>query len=341
MVSLMDMVWDTAAHILSVFGFGFGGLLLLLGFLVTLFEVVNLPTDLFVDTLILDEDAFGFGFGGLLLFLGFLVTLFEVVNLPTDLFVDTLILDEEYDYVILGGGSAGCVLANRLSADQSKMVLLLEAGGMEDAFSQVPLFAPLLIGGKFDWKYLPEPQEYACLSMEHQRCPWARGMAMGGSSAINFMFYVRGNRRDYDIWRDDFGAHGWSYEDVLPHFRNIETSSVPDHDASRARTAESCRRARAAAAIRARRCASSILHQRSDTYGDDPRNERGARSQRIPAQPAQQPIGEQRHFQRHLVSIHTSAILNTILLDQRHLGNEARNGDDDTDCVQRHLEYRP
>ncbi|XP_037572184.1 4-pyridoxate dehydrogenase-like [Dermacentor silvarum] len=191
MASLMDMVWDTAAHILS---------------------------------------AFGFRFGGLLLFLGFLVTLFEVANLPTDLFVDKLILLEEYDYVILGGGSAGCVLANRLSADQSKMVLLLEAGGMEDAFSQVPLFAPLLIGGRFDWKYLPEPQEYACLSMEHQRCPWARGMAMGGSSAINFMFYVRGNRRDYDIWRDDFGAHGWSYEDVLPHFMNIETSSVPDHD---------------------------------------------------------------------------------------------------------------
>ncbi|XP_037572182.1 glucose dehydrogenase [FAD, quinone] [Dermacentor silvarum] len=191
MASLMDIVWDTAAHILS---------------------------------------AFGFRFGGLLLFLGHLVTKFELANLPTDLLVDNFHLPEKYDYVIVGGGSAGCVLANRLSADQSKMVLLLEAGGMEDAFSQVPLFAPLLIGGKFDWKYLPEPQEYACLSMEHQRCPWARGMAMGGSSAINFMFYVRGNRRDYDIWRDDFGAHGWSYEDVLPHFRNIETSSVPDHD---------------------------------------------------------------------------------------------------------------
>nr|XP_037286065.1 glucose dehydrogenase [FAD, quinone]-like [Rhipicephalus microplus] len=101
---------------------------------------------------------------------------------------------------------------------------------MEDAFAQVPLFAPLLIGDKFDWKYLPEQQENACLSMKDQRCPWARGKAMGGSSAINFMFYVRGNRRDYDIWRDKFGAYGWSYDDVLPHFKNIETSRVPDHD---------------------------------------------------------------------------------------------------------------
>ncbi|KAL1485107.1 hypothetical protein MTO96_048814, partial [Rhipicephalus appendiculatus] len=101
---------------------------------------------------------------------------------------------------------------------------------MEDAFAQVPLFAPLLIGDRLDWKYLPEPQEHACLSMKDQRCPWARGKAMGGSSAINFMFYVRGNQRDYDIWRDEFGAYGWSYEDVLPHFKNIETSRVPDHD---------------------------------------------------------------------------------------------------------------
>lgn len=182
------------------------------------------------DTGALILTAFGLGFQGLLLFLGHLVTKFELANLPTDLLVDNFHLPEKYDYVIVGGGSAGCVLANRLSADQNNTVLLLEAGSMEDAFSQVPLFAPLLIGGTFDWKYLPEPQQYACLSMEHQRCPWARGKAMGGSSAINFMLYVRGNRRDYDIWRDDFGAHGWSYEDVLPHFMNIEMSRVPDHD---------------------------------------------------------------------------------------------------------------
>ncbi|XP_077557563.1 glucose dehydrogenase [FAD, quinone]-like [Haemaphysalis longicornis] len=67
--------------------------------------------------------------------------------------------------------------------------------------------------------------------MVDKRCNWARGRALGGSSSINFMFYVRGNKRDYDNWQDNFGAYGWSYEDVLPHFRNIETSYVPDHDA--------------------------------------------------------------------------------------------------------------
>ncbi|KAH7943944.1 hypothetical protein HPB52_013722 [Rhipicephalus sanguineus] len=182
------------------------------------------------DTLGGAVSVFGYGFEPLLTFLGTLVSIFRLVNLPTDLAVDTPILYHHYDYVIVGGGSAGCVLANRLSADPTRTVLLIEAGGMENAFAQVPLFAPLLIGDRFDWKYLPEPQEHACLSMKDQRCPWARGKALGGSSAINFMFYVRGNRRDYDIWRDEFGAHGWSYDDVLPHFKNIETSRVPGHE---------------------------------------------------------------------------------------------------------------
>ncbi|KAH8036792.1 hypothetical protein HPB51_005747 [Rhipicephalus microplus] len=188
--------------------------------------------DFFWDTLGNLLSFFTFGFEPLFTFLGILVSIFQLVNLPTDFAVDTRVLHDRYDYVIVGGGSAGCVLANRLSADPTRTVLLIEAGGMEDAFAQVPLFAPLLIGDKFDWKYLPEQQENACLSMKDQRCPWARGKAMGGSSAINFMFYVRGNRRDYDIWRDKFGAYGWSYDDVLPHFKNIETSRVPDHDES-------------------------------------------------------------------------------------------------------------
>ncbi|KAH7943063.1 hypothetical protein HPB52_004880 [Rhipicephalus sanguineus] len=155
---------------------------------------------------------------------------------------ETPILYTHYDYVIVGGGSAGCVLANRLSADPSRTVLLIEAGQMEENYTmfsqtplvfigtQVPLFAPLLIGSEIDWQYITEPQQHACLSMVDQRCPWARGKVMGGSSAINFMLYVRGNRRDYDIWKYEFGAHGWSYEDVLPHFIKIENSSLPDHD---------------------------------------------------------------------------------------------------------------
>ncbi|XP_075726210.1 glucose dehydrogenase [FAD, quinone]-like [Rhipicephalus microplus] len=142
----------------------------------------------------------------------------------------------------LGGGSAGCVLANRLSADPSTKVLLIEAGGMEKHYvnlllyprvpidTQIPLFAPLIIGSEVDWKHYPEPQSQACLAMENQVCRLARGKGLGGSSAMNFMLYVRGNRRDYEIWRDQFNATGWGYQDVLKHFKNIETSEVPFQD---------------------------------------------------------------------------------------------------------------
>ncbi|XP_054924007.1 choline dehydrogenase, mitochondrial-like isoform X2 [Dermacentor andersoni] len=173
---------------------------------------------------------FANGFQDVFHFLICVVYTINLINLPTDLDVDEQRLLDKYDYVIVGGGSAGCVLANRLSADPSKMVLLIEAGGMEKPLAQIPLFAPLLIGSSFDWKYHPQPQEHACLSMEDRRCRLARGMALGGSSAINFMLYVRGNRRDYDIWRDEFGAHGWSYRDVFPHFKNIETARLPDQE---------------------------------------------------------------------------------------------------------------
>nr|XP_037289894.1 glucose dehydrogenase [FAD, quinone]-like [Rhipicephalus microplus] len=98
------------------------------------------------------------------------------------------------------------------------------------AADQIPLFAPLLIGSDMDWKYSTERQQNACLAMVGQKCPWARGKGLGGSSAINFMLYVRGNRRDYDIWRNEYGAEGWAYNDVLPHFKSIERTMVPDHD---------------------------------------------------------------------------------------------------------------
>ncbi|KAH8036889.1 hypothetical protein HPB51_006328 [Rhipicephalus microplus] len=141
-----------------------------------------------------------------------------------------------------GGGSAGCLLANRLSADPSKRVLLVEAGPLQKRYervpekpwllidTQIPLFAPLLIGSDMDWKYSTERQQNACLAMVGQKCPWARAKGLGGSSSINFMLYVRGNRRDYDIWRNEYGTEGWAYNDVLPHFKSIERSMVPDHD---------------------------------------------------------------------------------------------------------------
>ncbi|KAH6924894.1 hypothetical protein HPB50_025909 [Hyalomma asiaticum] len=135
-------------------------------------------------------------------------------------------LHEEYDYVIVGGGSAGCVLANRLSANSAVSVLLIEAGGPEDATTDVPLYALLHYHGPYDWNYVTEPQEHSCLSMKDKRSPWPRGKALGGCSVINFMLYVRGNRRDYDNWAHDYGAKGWSYDEVLPHFKNIENCHI-------------------------------------------------------------------------------------------------------------------
>uniref|UniRef100_A0A6M2D3Z6 Putative glucose dehydrogenase ovary overexpressed n=1 Tax=Rhipicephalus microplus TaxID=6941 RepID=A0A6M2D3Z6_RHIMP len=149
-------------------------------------------------------------------------------------------LNLHYDYVIVGGGSAGCVLANRLSADPNRTVLLIEAGESEIASmicpwnkvlsfkTKVPLFAPALMGTKMNWEYLPVPQKNACLSVVNNVCPWAKGKALGGSSAINFMLYVRGNPRDYDDWRNKFGAEGWAYEDVLHHFKSIEKTMIPN-----------------------------------------------------------------------------------------------------------------
>ncbi len=126
---------------------------------------------------------------------------------------------ETYDYIIVGAGSAGCVLANRLSADPANRVLLLEAGGRD----RNPLFRlPMLMGklfqsGIYNWHYHTEPEPY----LNGRSLYWPRGKALGGSSTINGMIYVRGNRHDYDRW-SQLGLPGWSYEDVLPAFRRSE-----------------------------------------------------------------------------------------------------------------------
>ncbi|KAH6938754.1 hypothetical protein HPB50_012413 [Hyalomma asiaticum] len=156
---------------------------------------------------------------------------FALVNLVVHLpFSDLPVLREyhlgdlksQYDYVIVGGGSAGCVIANRLSADPNVTVLLLEAGGLETASRQIPIAAPYNLGGQDDWAHWYAPQKNACLSYRNQRVPLARGKVLGGSSVLNYMLYVRGNRHDYDRWARDYGATGWSYEHVLPYFKDIE-----------------------------------------------------------------------------------------------------------------------
>lgn len=125
----------------------------------------------------------------------------------------------DFDYIIVGAGSAGCVLANRLSADPSAKVLLLEAGGTDNnIWVKVPLGLFYLIGNpRADWCYETEP-EPAC---NGRRIPVPRGRMLGGSSSINGMVYVRGQPRDYDVWRQ-LGNAGWSWDDVLPYFKRSE-----------------------------------------------------------------------------------------------------------------------
>ncbi|XP_050022985.1 L-sorbose 1-dehydrogenase-like [Dermacentor andersoni] len=139
-------------------------------------------------------------------------------------------LRQQYDYVIVGGGSAGCVIANRLSADPKVTVLLLEAGGLETASRQIPAVAPFNIRGHDDWDYWSVPQKNAALSFRDQRYSLSRGKVLGGSSVLNFMLYMRGHPCDYDRWADKYGATGWAYEDVLPHFRDIEDYRVEEPD---------------------------------------------------------------------------------------------------------------
>ncbi|XP_049880997.1 glucose dehydrogenase [FAD, quinone]-like isoform X1 [Pectinophora gossypiella] len=137
---------------------------------------------------------------------------------------------EEYDFIIVGAGSAGCVLANRLSEVKKWKILLLEAGPEEPDVTSVPAFAPTLARSNIDWNYNTQPEELTCRAHRGGTCPWIRGRTMGGSSAVNFLVYIRGNKRDYDEWAD-LGNHGWSYHDVLPYFKKAENNrDVEAHD---------------------------------------------------------------------------------------------------------------
>ncbi|XP_069986833.1 glucose dehydrogenase [FAD, quinone] [Penaeus vannamei] len=142
-------------------------------------------------------------------------------------------LETYYDFIIVGSGSAGATLAARLSEVTGWRILLLEAGGEPPPESHVPALYPALLQGEADWNFVTTRQRHSLRGFTDRRTPYGRGKVVGGSSTINFMMYLRGNRRDFDNW-EAMGNPGWSYRDVLPYFIKSEDYRGTRHGATAA-----------------------------------------------------------------------------------------------------------
>ncbi|XP_062570021.1 L-sorbose 1-dehydrogenase-like [Saccostrea cucullata] len=137
-------------------------------------------------------------------------------------------INNHYSYIIVGAGSAGCVLANRLSEDLGSSVLIVEAGSSEDEHKmmQVPFMFGVLQATKQDWDFRTVPQKFTCQDKKDKKCTWPRGRVLGGTSSIDYLQYIRGSRHDFDKWARE-GADKWSYKDVLPYFIKSEDMQIP------------------------------------------------------------------------------------------------------------------
>lgn len=133
----------------------------------------------------------------------------------------------EYDFIVVGAGSAGCVVANRLTEASDWNVLLLEAGREENYIMDIPMLVQLLQSSDANWNYKSIPSNNSCLGLTNRQCMFPRGKVMGGSSVLNYMVHTRANRRDYDLW-ESLGNTGWSYESVLPYFLKSEDIAIPE-----------------------------------------------------------------------------------------------------------------
>ena len=129
---------------------------------------------------------------------------------------------QTYDYIIVGGGTAGSVLANRLTEDPNMQVLVLEAGSRDlNPMIHIAGGVGFLFGKSVNWRFRTVPQSH----LDNREIWYPQGRTLGGSSAINAMIYIRGQREDYDGWADATGDPSWSYDRVLPYFKKSEDNS--------------------------------------------------------------------------------------------------------------------